>query len=290
MAKVIIDTHSGFCTGVVKAIGKAENFLESEKDLYSLGDIVHNSMEVERLEKKGMQTITHEDLMKLRDVDVLFRAHGEPPSTYELAAERGIRLIDATCPVVINLQKRVRQVYEAHGDDGSQIVLFGKKGHAEVIGLMGQTHDTAIILEHPDEVDRLDFSKPIYLFSQTTKSLDDFNLLIQRISQRIQEGIPFVYKDTICRQVSNRLPHLKQFSAENDCILFVSGKKSSNGKALYDSCKAVNAHTFFISAPADVRTEMIRGAERIGICGATSTPLWLMEDVKKWVENLLAVK
>ena len=288
MAVVEIDKNSGFCHGVVKAIGKAERFLESNETLYSLGDIVHNNMEVDRLKSKGLQTITHDDLLHLDNVDVIFRAHGEPPSTYEMIKKRGIRLIDATCPVVLSLQTRIHKVYEETIDSDVQIVIFGKNGHAEVVGLLGQTDNTAIVIENVSEVTKLDFSRPILLFSQTTKSLDEFKLLVKTIRESMEPGITFKFQDTICRQVANRLPYLRDFVSRFDRILFVSGAKSSNGRALFEACRQVNPLTYFISYLEDLQPSMIEGAERIGICGATSTPFWLMEEVKKQAEKVLA--
>jgi 4-hydroxy-3-methylbut-2-en-1-yl diphosphate reductase len=288
MAVVEIDKHSGFCLGVVKAINKAEKYLGENEILYSLGDIVHNNMEVDRLEKKGMQTINYAEFNELKNSAVLLRAHGEPPSTYELAKKRGIKLIDATCPVVLSLQARIRKVYELHKNDDTQIVIFGKSGHAEVVGLLGQTGNTAIVIEEVSEADKLDFSKPVFLFSQTTKSLDEFRLLVSKIKESMQPGISFEFQDTICRQVANRLPHLRDFASHYDRVLFVSGAKSSNGKALYEACLQVNQNTFFITSPDDFRFSMVEGAESIGICGATSTPFWLMEALKNKVEKELS--
>lgn len=289
MPTIEIDAHSGFCTGVVKAIRKAENFLESSDQLYSLGDIVHNNREVERLESRGMKTIDSEDLKNLKDVDVLFRAHGEPPSTYELARQNNIRLIDATCPVVLSLQEKIKKAYNNRTSEDAQIVIFGKKGHAEVVGLLGQTDNKAIVLEKVSDASMLDFTKPIVLYSQTTKPLDEFRALIELIRSSMAEGVSFQSNDTICRQVSNRLPHIREFARTHDCVLFVSGAKSSNGKALFEACRAVNPRTSFVTGPEDVLPEMFAAAERIGICGATSTPLWLMEEVKKQVESLQSV-
>lgn len=285
MATIEIDTNSGFCTGVVKAIKKAEDFLGENDNLLSLGDIVHNSREVERLEAKGMRTITKEDLNDLKDVDVLFRAHGEPPITYEKAKENNIRLIDATCPVVLTLQAKIRRAYENYPD--AQIVIFGKSGHAEVIGLMGQTNNTAIVLEKVADASKLDFSRKIVLFSQTTKALDEYQKLSALIKSSMVDGAQFMFYDTICRQVSNRVPHIKEFARNHDSVLFVSGAKSSNGKALFDTSLAVNARTYFVTGPEDVTLEMITGVNNIGICGATSTPVWLMEDVKKQAAKML---
>lgn len=276
--------------GVVKAIDKAEDFLSKGTVLYSLGDVVHNSCEISRLEQKGMRTITLRDLETLSNVDVLFRAHGEPPSTYALAKQQNIHLIDATCPVVRELQKRIKKEYEGTLDTGTQLVIFGKAGHAEVIGLNGQTGNTAIVIEHVREAEQLDFSRPVVLYSQTTKSLDEFRELVSFISDRMMPGVPFTHHDTICRQVANRLPHLREFAGRFDSVLFVSGASSSNGKALYDACRAVNERTYFITGEQDIEPGMIEHAERIGICGATSTPLWVMENVKKNVENKLTTR
>jgi len=289
MAVIEIDTHSGFCLGVVNAIKKAEDFLDGHDTLYSLGDIVHNNKEVERLESKGMKAITREQMLGMHHTDILFRAHGEPPVTYEKAKELGLRLIDATCPVVLSLQAKVRIKYKELKDTDTQLVLFGKKGHAEVVGLLGQTENTAIVLEKLSDADLLDFSKPIVLFSQTTKSLEEFQALVSLLRTSMKPGVPFEYHDTICRQVANRMPLIRNFAKRHDCILFVSGAKSSNGKALYEACHSENARTFFITGPDDVLPSMFSESDRIGICGATSTPVWLMEDVKKQVEKLLSV-
>jgi len=288
MAIIEIDARSGFCLGVVKAIKKAENFLGEEETLYSLGDIVHNNREVERLESKGMKTITLDELKGMQNVNVLFRAHGEPPSTYEMAKKQGIKLIDATCPVVLSLQAKIRKLYEKSKGTETQIVIFGKNGHAEVIGLLGQTENKAIVIEKITDASLLlDFSKPIVLVSQTTKSLDEFQSLITLIKQSMNAGVSFNYHDTICRQVANRLPLLRDFARQHDCVLFVSGSKSSNGKALYQACLNENPRTFFITGPEDVQITMFKETDRIGICGATSTPVWLMENVKKQVDKLL---
>ena len=283
MATIEIDTNSGFCTGVVKAIKKAETFLGENERLYSLGDIVHNNREVERLEVKGMQTIT--DLHEIRDVAVLFRAHGEPPATYTLAENNNIRLIDATCPVVLTLQAKIRRAYENYPN--AQIVIFGKSGHAEVIGLLGQTNNSAIVLEKVSDAAMLDFGRPIVLFSQTTKALDEYQRLAVLIKSSMTDGALFMFHDTICRQVSNRLPHIKDFARNHDSVLFVSGPKSSNGKVLFEAAKGVNPRSFLITGPEDVTVEMIVEVNNIGICGATSTPVWLINDVKKQVSKML---
>lgn len=287
MANIEIDKHSGFCMGVVKAIDKAEESLKGGEPLYSLGDIVHNNREVERLEAKGMRTIDRTDLASLQNANVLFRAHGEPPSTYEMAKKYNINLIDATCPVVLNLQSKIRKNYLSKVAPDTQIVIFGKKGHAEVVGLLGQTENTAIVLEKVEEVSKLDFSKPIELFSQTTMALDDFLSLIELIKTSMNPGVPFNYVDTICRQVANRLPFIREFAGKHDVVLFVSGSKSSNGKALFNTSLSVNPKTYFITGPDDVELSMISNVDKIGICGATSTPVWLMEDVKKQAEEML---
>lgn len=285
MAKIEIDKHSGFCMGVVKAIQSAEKFLnENDGALYSLGDIVHNNKEVERLESRGMQTIDHDFLKSIRNANVLFRAHGEPPSTYEIAKENNINLIDATCPVVLGLQAKIRKKYQTAEAKDTQIVIFGKKGHAEVVGLMGQTNQTAIVLDQTTDLSALDFSKPIELYSQTTMPLDAFRSLVEKIRSSMQPGVPFNYHDTVCRQVANRLPLIRAFAAQHEVVLFVSGSKSSNGKALFEACQSVNERTYFLTGPEDLTSDMIQGVETIGICGATSTPLWLMEDVKKQAE------
>jgi 4-hydroxy-3-methylbut-2-en-1-yl diphosphate reductase len=285
MVKIEIDKHSGFCMGVVKAIQSAEKFLnENDGALYSLGDIVHNNKEVERLETKGMQTIDHDFLKSIRNANVLFRAHGEPPSTYEIAKENNINLIDATCPVVLGLQAKIRKKFQTAEAKDTQIVIFGKKGHAEVVGLMGQTNQTAIVLDQTTDLSALDFSKPIELYSQTTMPLDAFRSLVEKIRSSMQPGVPFNYHDTVCRQVANRLPLIRAFAAQHEVVLFVSGSKSSNGKALFEACQSVNERTYFLTGPEDLTSDMIQGVETIGICGATSTPLWLMEDVKKQAE------
>lgn len=285
MARIEIDKHSGFCMGVVKAIQSAEKFLnENDGALYSLGDIVHNNKEVERLESRGMQTIDHDFLKSIRNANVLFRAHGEPPSTYEIAKENNINLIDATCPVVLGLQAKIRKKFQTAEAKDTQIVIFGKKGHAEVVGLMGQTNQTAIVLDQTTDLSALDFSKPIELYSQTTMPLDAFRSLVEKIRSSMQPGVPFNYHDTVCRQVANRLPLIRAFAAQHEVVLFVSGSKSSNGKALFEACQSVNERTYFLTGPEDLTSDMIQGVETIGICGATSTPLWLMEDVKKQAE------
>jgi len=287
MKKVEIDNGSGFCFGVVNAINKAEESLEKGLKLSSLGDIVHNGREVERLEKRGLSTINHQQLFSMQNSCVLLRAHGEPPATYEYARSNGIELIDATCPVVLRLQKRINQKYNQLLGSNVQIAIYGKHGHAEVVGLVGQTDDTAVVIESIDEIEKLDFSRGICLFAQTTKSIDGFNALVEEIKSRIDEGVTFEYYDTICRQVSNRIPNIREFAARFDLILFVSGKKSSNGKVLFMECKAINPNSKMISDETELDPLWIENADSIGICGATSTPRWLMEQVEYSVNSII---
>lgn len=274
-----IDSGSGFCFGVTTAIKKAEEELAAGKTLYCLGDIVHNSMEVERLHQHGLITIDHEQLKQLHGVKVLLRAHGEPPETYEIARKNHIEIIDATCPVVLALQRRIKRQHEAAPQE--QIVIFGKNGHAEVLGLVGQTHSDAIVIEKFDDVKRLDFSRDIFLYSQTTKSLDEFHRIIDYIQAHIADGATFKSFDTICRQVANRMPNIASFASRHDVVLFVSGKKSSNGKVLYNECKSVNPNSYQIESADDIRPEWLQGKQTVGICGATSTPKWLMDECKE---------
>ena len=293
---ISIDSNSGFCFGVTSAIRTAENELQ-KGSLYCLGDIVHNGQEVARLEIKGLSTIDYDDLRTLPPHSrVLLRAHGEPPSTYWIAQQRGIEIIDATCPVVKKLQDRIRACYEAHKNDENlppQIVIYGKPGHAEVIGLQGQTNDTALVIESAEQLDRLDFSRPIYLFSQTTKSVEGFNRLVEAIKLKIEDlrlKISFEYHDTICRNVANRVAQLQAFARSNDLVIFVGGSKSSNAKVLYQHCLEANPNTLFVSSADELNNLTTKWSNseaglRIGICGATSTPLWLMEKVKEEIEK-----
>ncbi len=277
-----IDENSGFCPGVVSAIKKAEDELEQNNSLYCLGDIVHNSREVERLTERGLVTIGIEELEELKDTRVLLRAHGEPPSTYDLAKKNNISIIDATCPVVLALQRKIKKAYETHDKQNTQIVIYGKVGHAEVNGLVGQTNGTAIVVENLNDISKIDFSKDICLFSQTTKSIDGFNEIIAEI-QKKKQNINFEYFDTICRQVANRIPKIINFVSKYDLIYFVCGKKSSNGKVLYEQCKKTNPTTLLISGVEDIDLSDIKGKEKIGICGATSTPKWQMEAVREYI-------
>ena len=278
MIQVEIDNGSGFCFGVTTAIKKAEEELAAGKKMYCLGDIVHNGMEVERLTAMGMTTINHEQLRELHDVKVLLRAHGEPPETYELARRNNIEIIDATCPVVLQLQKRIKKQFDANPD--AQIVIFGKNGHAEVLGLVGQTRSEAIVIEHFDEVSKLDFNRDIYLYSQTTKSLDEFHRIIEYIQSHISPAATFRSFDTICRQVANRMPNIARFATQHDVIIFVSGRKSSNGKVLYNECKAVNPNSYHVENAEEINLDWFANAKTVGICGATSTPKWLMEECR----------
>ncbi len=282
MVNVEIDNGSGFCFGVTTAIKKAEEELAKGNTLYCLGDIVHNGQECERLKKMGLITINHEEFAQLHHVKVLLRAHGEPPATYELARKKQIEIIDATCPVVLRLQKRIKQEYDnTQNGRSKQIVIYGKNGHAEVLGLVGQTNGTAIVIENLEEANRLDFTKDIRLYSQTTKSVDEFWQIVEYIKAHISPEASFEYFDTICRQVANRMPNIREFAANHDLILFVCGRKSSNGKILYQECKQVNSNTYQIDQPNEIETQWLENAQSIGICGATSTPKWLMEDCKK---------
>ena len=288
---VEIDKNSGYCFGVEFAIQMAEDEMDSSSSLYCLGDIVHNDMEVKRLNAKGLKIINREELAELRDCKVLIRAHGEPPETYEIAIKNNIELIDASCPVVLKLQNRVKHAYDKMRQVNGQIVIYGKKGHAEVIGLAGQTMKEAIIVSGNEDLDLVDFDRPITLFSQTTKSTKGFYSLKSSIEEkiRIAKGeltvLDFVANDSICRQVSNREPQLTKFSTDHDVILFVSGKKSSNGKALYGVCKLNNEHSYFIESESEVQEEWLEGVSSVGICGATSTPMWLMRQVADFISN-----
>lgn len=278
--KVEIDSDSGFCFGVVTAMKKAEEELAETGSLYCLGDIVHNSDEVQRLSGKGLKIITHEELEQLKNVKVLLRAHGEPPSTYQMAKRNNIEIIDATCPVVLRLQQRIKKSFDVDEKQRPQIVIYGKKGHAEVNGLVGQTLGQAIVIENTNELDKVDFSRPIALYSQTTKSLTGFQEIIKEIGCRMHPGVKFESFDTICRRVSNRVEKLQRFAENHDLVLFVAGKKSSNGKVLYAHCHEVNPNTRLIANANEIDPAWIGAATSIGICGATSTPRWLMEEVK----------
>ena len=280
MLQIEIDHGSGFCFGVTTAIQKAEEELAKGNTLYCLGDIVHNGMECERLRQMGLVTIDHSQLSQLHNVKVLLRAHGEPPETYAMARRNGIEIIDATCPVVLQLQKKIKRQYDVEKERPSSIVIFGKKGHAEVLGLVGQTQSTAVVIESFEEVKRLDFSHDIYLYSQTTKSLDEFHRIIDYIQSHISPTATFRSFDTICRSVANRMPNISQFATRHDLILFVCGRKSSNGRVLYSECLRVNPNTHLIEGPAEIDPSWLDGIHTVGICGATSTPKWLMEQCR----------
>ena len=287
MSKIEIDKQSGCCFGVAKAISKAEEELQKGGTLYCLGDIVHNNIEVERLAKMGLITINHEEFKKLKNVRVLLRAHGEPPSTYEIAKQNNIELIDASCPVVLGLQKRIKKKFTHRATEDGQIVIFGKKGHAEVNGLMGQTDESAIVIEKKEDIEKLDFSRDISLFSQTTKPLDGFQEIGELIRSRMKDGAHFEFYDTICRQVSNRVPNMHEFAKKHDLIIFIAGEKSSNGKVLFAECEKHNPNSHLIHHPNQLNPEWIKDNISIGICGATSTPMWQMEDVGKRIADLI---
>lgn len=287
MYNIEIDKESGFCFGVTTAIKKAEEELAKGTPLYCLGDIVHNGQECERLKKLGLITINHEEYAKLKNVKVLLRAHGEPPETYRIAAENNIEIIDATCPVVLRLQKRIKQEYTAkEPEKDKQIVIYGKNGHAEVLGLVGQTNGEAIVIEKIQEVSKIDLNKDVRLYSQTTKSLDEFREIVSYIEKNISPSATFQYFDTICRQVANRMPNIRKFAASHDVILFVSGQKSSNGKILFQECKSVNSRTYQVDKPEDIKMDWFKDARSIGVCGATSTPKWLMDKCRNVIMGM----
>ena len=311
---VVIDENAGFCFGVVKAIAAAEEQLKESHQLFCLGDIVHNNEEVQRLTQMGLKVIDHVQMESLPDTTVLIRAHGEPPSTYELAQSRNIRLIDATCPIVLALQKKIREGYEQMLKVGGQVVIFGKQGHAEVIGLNGQANNSAIIISSPDDIDAIDFSRPIRLYSQTTKSREDYRQLVANIEKRIAEkggcdtprpsatplregmadaveaqrdensGCDFIAYNTICSRVANRATQLEEFAKSVDLVFFVSGVNSSNGHYLYEYCRKVQPNTRMISSPEEIDRNWFDKTTRIGITGATSTPRWLMEQVRDHIK------
>lgn len=281
--KIEIDSGSGFCFGVTTAITKAETELSDGNILYCLGDIVHNGMECKRLKRMGLITINHDEMKRLHDVKVLLRAHGEPPETYALAEENSIEIIDATCPVVLQLQRRIKRQYDANPE--AQIVIFGKPGHAEVLGLVGQTNGTAKVIAHFDDVKSLNMNRDTYLYSQTTKSLDEFHRIIEYIQQHISQEAKFESFDTICRNVANRMPNISSFAARHDLVLFVCGRKSSNGQVLFDECHSVNPNSYQVESPDEIKGEWLHGVDTIGICGATSTPKWLMEECRDRIEK-----
>jgi 4-hydroxy-3-methylbut-2-en-1-yl diphosphate reductase len=288
--KIEIDTSSGFCFGVTNAIEMAEEMLKEQNKLYCLGDIVHNNEEVKRLEAQGLSSINHEQYKNLKDTTVLIRAHGEPPGTYEIARKNNIRLIDATCPVVIRLQERIKSVSNKIRETGGQIVIFGKHGHAEVVGLMGQTGDSAVVVMTADDLNQIDVTRPVHLFSQTTRDYSAYNRLKRQIENRMMRVVGhtdhLVVYDTICPRVSGREPDLAKFAQEHDVIIFVSGKKSSNGKMLFDVCKLNNTSSYFVSTPGEIKKEWFSDAESVGVSGATSTPKWLMQQVAEKIKDM----
>ena len=281
-----IDDKSGFCFGVVKAITKAEESLSSGEKVYSLGDIVHNRVEVQRLESLGLETVSHADMPHLEVHTVLILSHGEPPTTYDEARKYQLKIIDATCPVVAHLQKVVIEAHHKMAECNGQVVILGKRGHAEVVGLTGQVSGDALVVEHIEDLDAIDFSRPIYLLSQTTQSLELFNRIKEEIMQRAADPATVTVHDTICRQVSNRNPHLQEFVKRFDVVIFVCGKKSSNGKVLYQTCLANNPRTYNIEDENELQSDWFTGCNSVGICGATSTPKWLMQRVAEGIARL----
>lgn len=287
--QIVIDENSGFCFGVVYAIQMAEDELNENGNLYCLGDIVHNDMEVKRLEAKGLKIISHEQLNELKNCKVLIRAHGEPPETYKIALRNNIELIDASCPVVLKLQNRVRTAFDKGLDEDAQIVIYGIPGHAEVNGLIGQTNGNAIIITNEEDIEKIDFTRPVLLFSQTTKSIEKFYQIKKLIEERSAATLnqpSVIANDTICRQVSNREPQLRRFARNYDAVIFVSGKKSSNGKVLYNVCLSENPNSYFVSDLTEIESSWFEKTNSVGICGATSTPMWLMEQVADHIRSL----
>ncbi len=290
--KITIDKNSGYCFGVEYAIQMAEEEMKDKAVLYCLGDIVHNSMEVQRLHAKGLRIINHDELRQLRDATVLIRAHGEPPETYQIAIANNLELVDASCPVVLKLQNRVKHAFDRGHAEGAQIVIYGKPGHAEVVGLTGQTHDQAIVVTTEADLDSVDFTRPVTLFSQTTKSTRGFYAMKEAIEARLAAANPgqpaprLDANDSICRQVSNREPQLQAFARTHDVVVFVSGKKSSNGRALFAVCQQENPRSFFVESEAEISPQWFAETDHVGICGATSTPMWLMENVAAYLASL----
>ena len=285
MLKIEIDEHSGFCFGVTTAIKKAEEELQKGEALYCLGDIVHNSIECDRLEKLGLITINHEEFAKLHNAKVLLRAHGEPPATYETARRNNLEIIDATCPVVLKLQQRIKKKWQETTNEESQIVIYGQAGHAEVLGLVGQTHGEAIVIEKSSQIENIAKDKDTYIYSQTTKSLEGYKLIVNEIVARIDKDKQCESFNTVCGQVANRLNGIGEFAKSHELIFFVCGKKSSNGRILFDECKKMNPRSYQIEGPEDIELSLTQGVESIGICGATSTPKWLMENCKQAITN-----
>ena len=285
MLKIEIDEQSGFCFGVTTAIQKAEEELAKGAPLYCLGDIVHNGKECERLKRMGLITIDHATFAELHNAKVLLRAHCEPPETYETAKRNNLQLIDATCPVVLKLQQRIKKKWQESANEERQIIIHGQSGHAEVLGLVGQTHGEAIVIENTSQLDRISTDKNTYIYSQTTKSLEGYRQIAEAIKERINSDREVEYFDTVCRRVSNRMSGISKFASEHQLIFFVSGRKSSNGKILFDECKRTNSNSYHIEGPQEIDFSLIEGVESIGICGATSTPKWLMEDCRQAILN-----
>ena len=285
MLKIEIDEQSGFCFGATTAIQKAEEELAKGAPLYCLGDIVHNGKECERLKRMGLITIDHATFDELHNAKVLLRAHGEPPETYETAKRNNLQLIDATCPVVLKLQQRIKKKWQESANEERQIIIHGQSGHAEVLGLVGQTHGEAIVIENTSQLDRISTDKNTYIYSQTTKSLEGYRQIAEAIKERINSDREVEYFDTVCRRVSNRMSGISKFASEHQLIFFVSGRKSSNGKILFDECKRTNSNSYHIEGPQEINFSLIEGVESIGICGATSTPKWLMEDCRQAILN-----
>lgn len=285
MLKIEIDEHSGFCFGVTTAIKKAEEELQKGETLYCLGDIVHNSIECDRLKKLGLKTIKHEEFDKLHNAKVLLRAHGEPPATYETARKNNLEIIDATCPVVLKLQQRIKKKWQETTNENRQIIIYGQSGHAEVLGLVGQTNGKAIVVEKSSQIENIAKNKNTYIYSQTTKSLEGYNLIVNEITAHIDEDKHCESFNTVCGQVANRLNGIGEFAKSHELIFFVCGKKSSNGRILFDECKKINPNSFQIEGPEDIDFSLMQGVESIGICGATSTPKWLMENCKQAIIN-----
>jgi len=288
---VDIDPGSGFCYGVVRAIRMSEDELRCGNTLYSLGDIVHNELEVARLNRCGLRTVNFNEFQKLYNEKLMIRAHGEPPETYRIAACNNISVIDATCPVVLNLQKKVHLAFLQSKTDNGQVVIYGKSGHAEVNGLVGQTENTAIVINTIEELEKINVTHPIYLFAQTTMTIDGLQHIRLSIEQKranfnIGDEIPFQMNDTVCRHVSNREPQLIDFARRHDVVIFVSGRKSSNGKALYEVCHKANPNTHLLTAPQFIDRAWFKGNEKVGICGATSTPRWLMEEIAGTIQGI----
>lgn len=282
-----IDPSSGFCFGVIKAIGLAEQILEKEEKLYCLGDIVHNNSEVDRLTKKGLRVIDHEEFKDLRNCKVLIRAHGEPPETYATAEKNNITLVDGTCPVVLKLQQKIKKSHKNFNNNG-HVIIYGKRGHAEVIGLSGQTENKAIIIESPDEIKNIELNGPVHLFSQTTMNKEGFEEIIKHISKKAEgKNIHIECTDSVCGQVSNRAPKIKKFCSKHDIVIFVSGRKSSNGKMLFEECIRVNKNSFFVSDKRDLNPSWFVNAGSVGICGATSTPRWQMEEISEEIMKII---